>query len=195
MAKSAKPRKKKYQPRKTLFRSPLVNRPLNENEIGRMRRQLDEARMKIHLASTDRDATDTLATYLGYGYILAENFEQGDELKERFKKGLQALYRARWAIDLKQPVNGDDLTLIDEVTDYACEEISTLDLNTVLKLEAYFEKHAQKLFDLALSDIGGNQMRTMSPEEYELLLIAHQEGKIQLPGLPTSAPKPDPSLK
>lgn len=169
MSKNAKPRKK-YRARSMTYVSPLANRPLSENEIARMHRQIDQARLQIRLSSADRTATDTLATYFGYGYILADNFERGDELKDRFKKGLQALYRTRWSLDLRRKPSKEDLAVIDEVSDYAADELSTVDTRTIAQLEAFFAKHAKKLFDIALEEIGGNQMALVTRSEYDRML-------------------------
>ena len=152
MSKSSKPRKKHYRQRYTSAVSPVTNRPLTSAEIERMHDQVNEVRLKLHLGSSDRDAADLVAAYLGYGYIIAENFEQGDELKARFKHGFQALNRCAFAAQHGLQSVPEDLAVIDEALDYAVEEISTLDVMTVSRLEKYFIEHSEKLFDLALRE-------------------------------------------
>lgn len=170
MAKTPKSRNKKYRPRYTTAISPLANRSLTQKEIQNLYDCIDKARLKIRLASSDRNATDTLATFLGYGYILADNFELSNELKEQFKKGLQSLHRIRWAIDLHQPVNEEDIFVVDEVSQYAADEIATIDLMTFRKLERYFAEHSKKLFDIALEEIGGNKVVVCTRAQYEEML-------------------------
>ena len=174
MAKSAKPRKK-YRPQQTSYASPLANRALSNAEKEKLRDLIDVARLKIRLSSTDRAATDRLAAYISYGYLVAENFERGDELKERFKKGLQAIHRVRWAIDCEQTVHEEDIALIDETADYAYDEIITLDVRTLQKLQDYYRDHAEKLFELALEDIGGNRVMVLKKSHYQQMLA---EGKV-----------------
>lgn len=174
MAKSAKPRKK-YRPQQASFASPLVSRALSDTEKQRLRDLIDVARLKIRLASTDRAATDRLAAYIAYGYLVAENFERGDELKERFKKGLQAIHRVRWAIDFEQTVHEEDIALIDETADYAYDEIITLDVRTLQKLQDYYRDHAEKLFEIALRDIGGNRVMVLKKSRYQQMLA---DGKV-----------------
>ena len=174
MAKSAKPRKK-YRPQQASFASPLVSRALSDTEKQRLRDLIDVARLKIRLASTDRAATDRLAAYIAYGYLVAENFARGDELKERFKKGLQAIYRVRWAIDFEQTVHEEDIALIDETADYAYDEIITLDVRTLQKLQDYYRVHAEKLFEIALRDIGGNRVMVLKKSHFQKMLA---EGKL-----------------
>lgn len=105
---------------------------------------------------------------------MAENFERGDELKERFKKGLQAIHRVRWAIDMEQAVL-EDIALIDEAADYAYDEIVTLDVRTLRKLHDYYRDHADKLSEIALKDIGGNQVMVVKKSEFRKML---SEGKV-----------------
>ena len=105
---------------------------------------------------------------------MAENFERGDELKERFKKGLQAIHRVHWAIDMEQAVH-EDIALIDEAADYAYDEIVTLDVRTLQKLHDYYRDHADKLFEIALKDIVGNQVMVVKKSAFRKML---SEGKV-----------------
>ena len=86
--------------------------------------------------------------------------------KERFKKGLQAIHRVRWAIDMEQTVHEEDIALTDEAADYAYDEIVTLDVRTLQKRQDDYRDHADKLVDIALKDIGGNQVMVVKKSKY-----------------------------
>ena len=69
----------------------------------------------------------------------------------------------------------EDIALIDEAADYAYDEIVTLDVRTLQKLHDYYRDHADKLFEIALKDIVGNQVMVVKKSEFRKML---SEGKV-----------------
>lgn len=158
MSKRPKTRNKKYQRRYCSFAAPYLNRQLHPVELSQMHREIDAAMLKLKLGSLDPMAHRILWSFIGFGYFIADNFEQAEELKAIYLKGAAAIDRAIQAIVLGTIPAEEDLRLINEAVMYATDEISTIDVFNLQKLENYFIRHATQFDRLVKKSAGAEPL-------------------------------------
>lgn len=181
MAKSTKPRKK-YRPKDRLRPTVLLHRKLTDAEKGTFRNIIRTTVIQLHLGTAPRESTNTLGTYLVMGYMLALNFEDGENLQQCFKKAAQHLQKCRLAIDRKQPFDHELVDRIEEAANIAIDELCQLDVSELGKLQTVFKANGQRIMDEMLEEVGGNEMVLVPYDELsdeEKLEIGVEGGRVQ----------------
>ena len=144
MSKKQKTRNKKYHRSFCSFAAPYLTRRLHPAELSRMYGEIDQARMLLKLGTLDPMPHRLLWSIIGFGYIIADNFEKSDELKLIFLRGAAAVDRAAEAVARETLPAQEDLALVDEAVMYATDEIKTVDVFNLQKVENYLIRNAAR---------------------------------------------------
>ena len=82
MANSKKPRKK-HRTGNRILANAAVSGKLPATRQEAMRSSVRMAVMRLYMGTAGRTDTDVLASFLCHGYIIAENFNESDEIRRR----------------------------------------------------------------------------------------------------------------
>lgn len=147
MAKSSKPRKK-YNPNKKIPRL-TKNRfaKLAPNTIRQLKTTMDEKILKVYYGTANKDDTDTIGTHLAYGLILAQNFENSEEILERLKAATFVNYKVRERLDAGLSLPKQYAPLIEDALRLAIDMLVDLTLYELECLEKHFDQFGQKIVD------------------------------------------------
>lgn len=147
MAKSSKPRKK-YNPHKK-FTSLAKNRfeKLSPRIVNHLKATMDEKILKVYYGTANKDDTDTIGTHLAYGLILAQNFEQSEEILESLKMATFLNYKVRERLDAGLSLPKQYAPQIEEALRLAIDMLVDLTLYELERLENHFDQFGQKIVD------------------------------------------------
>ncbi|MDY4163973.1 MAG: hypothetical protein SOX97_10390 [Sutterella sp.] len=163
MANSKKPRKK-HRTGNRILANAAVSGKLPAARQEAMRSSVRMAVMRLYMGTAGRTDTDVLASFLCHGYIIAENFNESDEIRRRLKGAMQKTFLARKALDRGEKACEPDIEEIETMVNCSLDEICDLDMLTIAKLHEHFKKYGQKMVDEAVAELEAAEARKTAAE-------------------------------
>lgn len=152
MANSKKPRKKHHHGSRIFANAAMAGKmPAPRQEA--MRSTVRTSMLRLYMGTAVRADTDLIASFLCHGYIIADNFNESDELRERLKTAMRKTFVAREMLDAGEKPHEPDIEEIETMVNCALDEICELDLVTLARLDEHFKKFGQKMIDEAVAEL------------------------------------------